>query len=468
VDLILDQVLAASTTEKGRDLVVAGTTRVDGATLERAVAGLAGGLQTAGVGSGDRVAWQRPNDATALALYRACWRLGAVAAPIHHHASPAEVELLVDRLAPAVPVIGDDREHPLLEDLWGPPVERGAVPVAPDDVAVVLWTSGSSGRPKGVPHTHAGLAGKAQVMAAVHGLTPDDAVLMPAPLAHVSGLLNGVLLPGVVPFPVVLMPRWDPDQALDLIEQEQVTFMLGPPTFFVSLMDTPSFDPDRVASLRLISCGGAGVTPAFAERAARTLGAVVKRTYGSTEAPTVTTSGPDDDDETRWATDGRPVGDVEIRIAGTGEIQLRGPEVLRGYLDPEDDREAFADGWFRTGDLGRVDDRGRLVVTGRLKDVIIRGGENIAASEVEDVLERHPAVAQAVVVAEPDDRLGERVAAFVVADLAAGAFDLERCRAWCAEQGLARFKTPERVEVLASLPLLAAGKPDRAALRRLL
>jgi cyclohexanecarboxylate-CoA ligase len=303
-------------------------------------------------------------------------------------------------------------------------------------------------------------------MAEVHGLREDDAVLMPAPLAHVSGLLNGVLLPGIVPMKSVLMARWDPEEALTLIERERITFMIGPPTFFVSLMDARGFRPERVETLRLVSSGGAGVTPAFVDEAAARLGCVVKRTYGSTEAPTITTSQPGDEPARARDTDGRPTGTVELRLdATTGELQVRGPELFSGYTDPAADVDAFTnDGWFRTGDLATIDGAGWLTIVGRIKDIIIRGGENIAAAEVESVLEAHPAVRQAVAVGEPDARLGERVVAFVITD---GPFDLEACRSWFAAQGTARYKTPERVVVVDALPLLAAGKPDRAALRNL-
>ena len=155
-------------------------------------------------------------------------------------------------------------------------------------------------------------------------------MLMPAPLAHISGLLNGVLIPGVVPIPVVLMEKWDPNQALSLIEAERVSFMIGPPTFFVSLMRAETFSPARVASLRLISCGGAGVTPAFVEEASEQFRARVKRTYGSTEAPTITTSFADDPPERGAHTDGRVVGEAELHLEPDGELWLRGPELFAG------------------------------------------------------------------------------------------------------------------------------------------
>jgi len=251
--------------------------------------------------------------------------------------------------------------------------------------------------------------------------------------------------------------------------------MIGPPTFFVALMEAPGFSPERVESLRLVSSGGAGVSPAFVTAATQRLRCRVKRTYGSTEAPTVATSGAADPFERARDTDGRAIGDVTLRVTDpangrhlppgeVGELWLRGPEVFVGYADPDQTRAAFHRGWFRTGDLATMDGEGWLTVVGRIKEVIIRGGENIAAAEVEAALEAHPAVSQAVAVGYPDDVLGERVAAFVVTG--GGAFALDDCRSWFSQRGVARFKTPERVITVDSLPLLATGKPDRAALRR--
>jgi cyclohexanecarboxylate-CoA ligase len=346
--------------------------------------------------------------------------------------------------------------------LDGRPVTRSAA--RPSDLAVVLFTSGSTGGPKAALHTQRGLAYKARVMAQAHQLTPADSILMPAPLAHVSGLLNAVQIPGVVPMQVVLMARWDPEDALATIERERITFMIGPPTFFVALMDAPGFTGSRVESLRLVSSGGAGVTPAFVERASATLDCRVKRTYGSTEAPTVTTSTPADSVERARETDGHATSPfLEMRTSDAGELWLRGPELFVGYADADQTRAALTRGWFRTGDLARIDADGWLTIIGRMKDVIIRGGENISAGEVEGALEAHPAVRQAVAVGYPDERLGERVCAFVVAT---APFDVDECRRWFEQRGLARFKIPERVVRVDELPVLAAGKPDRAELTR--
>ena len=256
--------------------------------------------------------------------------------------------------------------------------------------------------------------------------------------------------------------------------------MAGPPTFFIAMgtaLGGASGGGVDVSSVRLISSGGASVTPAFIEDTARTFDCRVKRTYGSTEAPTVTTSTNDDPFEhgprhrrpRRRRTSSsasrtpRPVRRCRARHAPASS-GCAGPRCSPGYADPAQTAAVIArGGWFRTGDLATVDDDGWLRIVGRLKDVIIRGGENISASEVEAALEAHPDVRHAVAVGYPDPLMGERVAAFVES---AAPFDLEECRRWFSSRGIATFKTPEKVVRLERLPLLGSGKADRAALQR--
>jgi acyl-CoA synthetase (AMP-forming)/AMP-acid ligase II len=273
--------------------------------------------------------------------------------------------------------------------------------------------------------------------------------------------------------PVVLMERWDPERAVALAGRHRASFMIGPPTIFLSLMDVPGYRR-QVEHLRIVSCGAMGVTPEFIDSAREGLGALVKRTYGSTEAPTVTTSAWWDPADKARDTDGHSVGDAALRVvdpvtdrpvpAGVrGEVQVRGPELFVGYGDRTETREAVRRGWFATGDLGVLDDEGWLTIGGRIKELIIRGGENIASAEVERVLERHPGIRQAVVVGRPDDRFGERVVAFVVAD---AEVDVDACRRWFSDEGVARFKTPEFVVHVDEVPVLGVGKPDHPELRR--
>lgn len=470
-----------------RALITDGSLRMSARGFNRIVEHLAGALATRGVGRGDVVAWQLPNWWEAIALYRAAWRCGAVAAPIHHQVGEDEVRHMVDVLEPTVlfaseelPLFGFDGAIAVRDrteqfaGLWDE-----SRPFADDcpsrlsDLAAVIFTSGSTGRPKAVLHTQRSLTYKAQLMAQVHGLGPGDAVLMPAPLAHISGLLNAVLVPGAAGMRVVLMERWDPEHGLSLIEEHRVSYMIGPPSLFTGLMEQEGFERRRVRSLGVISSGMLGVSPDFITRASKELGAIVKRSYGSTEAPTVSTCLNTDPFEQWRDTDGHAIGEAEIKVvdpasgrrraAGRqGEVWVRGPELFAGYADPLETASSVHRGWFKTGDLGVLDPDGWLTITGRLKELIIRGGENISPAEVERALELHPAVVGAVAVGIPDDRLGERVGAFVVGRVP---FGVEECRRWFVELGIARFKTPEAVVQVDALPLLAAGKPDRAALK---
>ncbi len=471
----LDALIAARGGE-----IVDGDTRLSAAQAAALVAAVAGGLRERGVARGDAVAWQVPNSLAAAVLPRACWRVGAVAAPVLHSFGAADVEGALGQIDPALvlELAPDTISDPaaLVHAVGGAPVAAGTCPGRPSDVALVLFTSGSTGIPKAVLHTQRGLSWKATLMARVHGLGSSDAVLMPAPMAHISGLLNGVLVPGVAGMRSVPLRRFDPERALALVARERISFLAGPPTFFIAmgrvLAEGLAVD---VSSVRLVSSGGASVTPSFVEDTARTFDCRVKRTYGSTEAPTVTTSTDDDPFEKARDTDGRAVGEVELRVSDpatgaslrngmAGELWVRGPELFAGYADGGQTAAVIArGGWFRTEDLATVDADGWVRIVGRLKDVIIRGGENISASEVEAALEAHPMVRHAVAVGYPDPVMGERVAAFVEST---APFDLEECRRWFSARGMAVFKTPERVQRLDQLPLLGSGKADRAELRR--
>ncbi len=311
--------------------VVDGGSRFEGRQFEILVSDLAGRMLGAGIGRDQVVAWQLPNCTSSLLLYWACWRVGAIAAPLHRRLGPSEVTSALDQVSPAVVLAADglpaaDLHSTLvlssralpdeLADLFAASANTSPTssPAKGADIAAVLFTSGSSGVPKAVLHTHRGLAYKARLMAQVHGLRRGDPVLAPAPLAHVSGLLNGVLISAVVGGPCVLIDPWDPSEGLRLLEDERVAFVGAPPIFFSQMAELSSFSRERVSALRLISTGGASVSPAFVDSTSDAYGCRVKRTYGSTEAPTVTTSGPDDPYERARDTDGHAVGQAEIEV----------------------------------------------------------------------------------------------------------------------------------------------------------
>jgi cyclohexanecarboxylate-CoA ligase len=338
-----------------------------------------------------------------------------------------------------------------------------------------MYTSGTTADPKGVLHSHQTLLAEARSLAPVHGLGPGDTVLMPSPLTHISGLVHAVLVPAALGSSAVLMPRWDPGEALRLIGTERVTYMVGAPTFLRDLAHHPELAAADVRSFRLFSCGGADVDPTLVAEAADRLGCVAKRVYGSTEFPTITTTGPDDPPARRIDSDGRPIGAAEIRLVaddGTevapgqeGEVLARGPECCLGYLDAASTAEAFTpDGWLRTGDLGIRDAQGYLRITGRRKDIIIRKGENISAREIEDLLAAHPAVAEVAVVGLPDPAAGE-IACAVLRLHGGAALSLADVTQHLLSGGLSRRKLPERLVVTDELPRTASGKVLKRALR---
>jgi len=423
-------------------------------------ANVAGGLRALGIEDGHVVAFQIPPSLDSLVILLGCWYLGAIAMPVHHRYSDREVADLAERARARVVV-----NQGMIRQLSA---ARPAVISSPssDQDALLLATSGSSGRPKIVRHTHRSLAYKGTSLVAAHGLNSADVVLTPAPMAHMGGLLCGVLIPAYAGMGAVYMPRWSPERALDCIKQFKVSYMVGPPTFFIQMLRLPEFDRSAVESLRIVSCGGASVTASFCEYASARLGAWVKRTYGSTEAPSVTTSLAGELPELGWTTDGRTFGDCQLRIDDdTQEILIRGPELFAGYLgEDSNDIPIDSDGWYRSGDKGRIEG-GRLSVTGRIRKLIIRGGENIDPTEVENVCGRFPGVTNACVQGVHDDLMGERVGVVLEADQQLSLIDLQD---FCTSSGLARFKQPERIVTVSELPTNAFGKVDQPTITTLL
>jgi cyclohexanecarboxylate-CoA ligase len=490
-----------------RVALVDGPARIAFADLAARAERLAGGLAALGVEPGDTVAVQLPNWHETVEAYLAIARLGAVitpALPIHRRrelgfilrAAGARVLLVPGRYrdcdhrdlahevradAPAlahVVVVRDATAHG--ERTWdGLAATSAPAPPPPHDaeaVALLLHTSGTTADPKGVLHSHETLLAEARSLGPVHGLDERDTTLMPSPLGHISGIVHAFLVPCVYGARAVLMDRWDPTQALGLIAAERVTYMVGAPTFLRDLAHHPALDRHDASSLRLFSCGGADVDPALVRDAAARLGCVAKRVYGSSEFPTITTTGPDDPPARRIDSDGRAIGAAEVRLVdddGTpvpsgreGEVLARGPECFLGYLDPALDAETFtADGWLRTGDLGVLDADGFLRITGRKKDIIIRKGENISAREVEDLLATHPAVAEVAVVGVPDAAAGEIACAVVRLAPGRPVPTLADVTAHLVAQGLSRRKLPERLEVVDDFPRTASGKIVKRTLR---
>jgi len=489
-----------------RLFLVDGETRLTFAAFARRVEATAGGLQRLGIGAGDVVSWQLPSWWEGAVLAVAIDSLGAIGNPILPIYRERELGFIARQArsrALFVPGVFRGFDHrelaaPLRATVEHLVVVRDAAPAgmrawtdlasadprpltvaapsAREDVAFLFYTSGTTAEPKGVMHTGDSIAAFARANAAVAGASDADIALLQFPLTHIGGIGAFLALPLLLGSRVVYLDAWDPERALALIEREGVTSAGGPPAILQGLLAAPGFRPERVRSLRLAATGAADIPPELVRAVRRRLAPVSYRSYGLTECPMFTSGTIADDEESCATTDGRPTPGCVARIVGDdgralptgeeGEIEAFGPQLCAGYLDAALDADAFtADGFLRTGDLGVLDAGGRLRVTGRKKDIIIRKGENLSAKAIEDVLHEHPAIAEAAVIGLPDAASGERVCACIV-PRPGGALGLAEIRAFMESRGVMRQKTPEQVEVLDALPRNATGKVLKWELRR--
>ncbi len=465
---------------------------------------LAGGLAGLGIGPGDVVAIWVPNWLEGALTYQAAMMLGATVVPIIHIYGAHEVGFILRQSAARVLVMPDrwrtidfrerfdavtdvpHLEHVVLIGERGP---SGAIPwkqlaasrapatlptTHPDDRCLLIYTSGTTADPKGVQHTANTLIAEIRTTAAATGTGQKDVSLAAFPAGHIAGVL-ALLRLFVIGTSTVLMDVWDPALAARLVPEHRITSTAGAPFHLSSMMDEAERNGNDLSTITNYMVGATSVPPSLVERAQRA-GISVYRGYGSSEHPVITTGAPTDPLAKRAGTDGRLVPGSEVRllddddrdlgVGEDGEIVSRGPDLFIGYTDPQLDAESFLPGgWFRTGDIGRFDAEGYLTITDRKKDVIIRGGENIASKEVEDLLALHPAVAEAAVVGKPDERYGERVAAFVL--LRPGqTLDLDEVRRHFATIGVAKQKTPEHIITVDELPRTASGKVRKVDLRQ--
>ena len=349
--------------------------------------------------------------------------------------------------------------------------------VDPNSIKAILYTSGTTGSPKAVLHSHNTLTRVIQHSLDFWGMDENDVMLMPSPVTHITGYGSGMVLPFLTPVKSALMARWDADAAVEFIQRVGATASVGATPFLVELLNAAERHNTGLPSMRLFACGGAAVPPQVVNRAYEVLdNCKAFRVYGSTEAPVITQGFVADGDQQLAAeTDGKIYGyevkilDEERRELGLGEdgeIAARGAGMMLGYADPEQNAQAHDDeGFFFTGDIGQRTADDAILITDRKKDIIIRGGENISAKEVEDVLHDHPKIGEAAVLSMPHERLGEGVCAYIVP--AAGELPtLAEVAAFADAAGLARQKIPEHIEVVSELPRTASGKVRKDVLRR--
>lgn len=487
-----ERAVAVAARTPSRIALIDGSTRLSFADLTARADRLAAAFAARGVQAADVVSWIIPNRWEAAAVHLACARLGAVSNPLNPAFRRRELAFVAANAKPALIVAMDEWrgfEHaaaaraldaaPVITvgELGSLPRARppAAPPTDPAATAVLLYTSGTTSDPKGVRLSHRALLCEIESFTQIHSLKAGDRYLGGSPVCHIAGLVYGILTPFALGTSTVLLDRWDPARALHAIEAERATFQTGPPTLLQTLADAAAGARADTSSFRLFSTGGASIPTEAVRAAGKVLGCSVKRAYGSTEVPTLTATTLDDPEDERMETDGRLIGHGEIRIVradGTdagngheGEILARAPEMFDGYTSAALNAESFIDGgWYRTGDLGVVDARGLLRVTGRLKDIIIRGGENISVKELEDLLSEHPAVADVAIVGMPDDRLGERVCAFL--SLRDGTtIGFNEMTGYLTSRGIAEHKLPERLEIRSALPKTESGKIRKNELR---
>lgn len=458
----------------GRTVLVDGAHRVDGATLHDEAAALAGHLAVR-LPRGSVVSFMLPNWPEAAIVYLGAQLAGMVVNPILPSLRDRELAFILadsDCRMMFIPKMfrGHDFVAMLSRVTAGmatPPeivvVRDGALPkaaaprefpvVTPEDRALLLYTSGTSGRAKGVVHSHNSIGALIGQLRDHWLVEPGDTFLVPSPVAHIGGSIYAFECPLLLGTTAVLMERWDADEAVALMVAQRCTHIAGATPFLEQLLAAAERAGTRLPDLKVFICGGASVPPALIRRATAYFErAKVSRVYGSTEVP-VTTVGALDDPDAAADTDGRR-GLADIRLVD-GEIRVRGPQMFLGYRHGEAESHDAA-GYFRTGDLGRWEGD-CLVVTGRAKDIIVRNGENIAPKEVEDILNDHPGIAEIAIVGLPDERTGERACAVIVP--APGSRPgIEDLRTFLADKGIARFKIPEQVEMWDALPKNDAGK----------
>jgi acyl-CoA synthetase (AMP-forming)/AMP-acid ligase II len=473
---------------------------------------VASGLRTLGLEPGDTISFQLPNWREAVAVNLAAAMLGLRVNPITPIYREAELRMILqdcgsklifiphafrsqdfarmfEDLRPELPALRHvltvrhsaepGRSYEWLRAMGAAQGAFAPLPAPAETAKLVLYTSGTTGRAKGAIHTHASIQACLAGCVEHWRMTAKDAVLMASPVTHITGYLFALELPFHCGSPALLTERWDPNAALELIDGFGLTTAFGATPFLKELLDAAEQMERRLPTLRLFPCGGASVPPELIRRAFRvTERCRAFRIYGATEAPMVTKGFLEDDERDLAAeTDGRVTG-YEVKITGAdgrapppdeaGELRVRGPAMFAGYTDPDETAKALDDeGFFHTGDLGVLRD-GAIVVTGRLKDLIIRGGENLSPVEIENALERHPAVGEAAVVAAPHPRLGEGVAAFLRAAPSSGELTVQEVAAFLDGLGLARQKFPERVEYLPDFPRTASGKVRKDLLRETL
>ncbi|OKW68073.1 cyclohexanecarboxylate-CoA ligase [Escherichia coli] len=478
--------------------------------LDHAASCLANWMLAKGIESGDRIAFQLPGWCEFTVIYLACLKIGAVSVPLLPSWREAELVWVLNKcqakmfFAPTLfkqtrpvdlilplqnqlpqlqQIVGVDKLAPATSSLSLSQIIADntslttAITTHGDELAAVLFTSGTEGLPKGVMLTHNNILASERAYCARLNLTWQDVFMMPAPLGHATGFLHGVTAPFLIGARSVLLDIFTPDACLALLEQQRCTCMLGATPFVYDLLNVLEKQPADLSALRFFLCGGTTI-PKKVARECQQRGIKLLSVYGSTESSPHAVVNLDDPLSRFMHTDGYAAAGVEIKVVDDarktlppgceGEEASRGPNVFMGYFDePELTARALdEEGWYYSGDLCRMDEAGYIKITGRKKDIIVRGGENISSREVEDILLQHPTIHDACVVAMSDERLGERSCAYVVLKAPHHSLSLEEVVAFFSRKRVAKYKYPEHIVVIEKLPRTTSGKIQKFLLRK--
>jgi O-succinylbenzoate-CoA ligase len=437
-------------------------------------------LAANGVRQGDVVAIVLPNRAELVVALFATWRLGAAATPVNPVLTRPEMEYQVDD-ARAKVVIGSGLEIDAdvidVEALTSSPAGDAPAPadVAAEDLALLIYTSGTTGKPKGVMLDHANLLSMCEGAREWLKITEADHSLLILPLFHANGIVAGTLTPLLAGGRVTIAARFSPKTFFGLVTKARPTYFSAVPAIYAMLSALPEAAEADTSSLRFVICGAAPIPAELIHRVEERFGVVLVEGYGLSEGTCASTINPLDGRPRKPGTVGLPLPGQEVAIVDEegnhlpqgerGEVILRGPNIMRGYLNkPEETAKTVKDGWLHTGDVGLLDEDGYLVLVDRIKDMIIRGGENIYPKEIESVLYSHEGVLEAAVIGRPDDVLGEVVVAYVVLRPEAEV-TVDELHELCASQ-LAKYKLPVLIELLDELPKNPVGKIDKPTLRK--
>ena len=447
-----------------------------------------------GVGSGTNVSWQLPTWTESAVLVGALCRLGAVQnpmLPIYRYrevsfiAGQTGCKLLItpstwnnfDYGALAEQVAGEiDGMHALVADHWNPDGDPASLPPAApgnddpadDPVRWIFYTSGTTAEPKGARHTDRSVLAGAIGYAKKTHIVEDDIALVAFPFTHVGGIIIGVFTPLLTGSAAVLMEAWTAAASTELIVKHSITLGNGAPAIHTALLAEARANPDAYKTIRSFPSGGSAKPPQLHDDLMDAVPSSVGITsgYGMTEAPIVSQTDIDAPDDSKRAGEGTATPGVEFKVLDNGELVVKGPQVMRGYVDSSLDADAFTeDGWLHTGDMARFDAHDAVIITGRIKDIIVRKGENISAKEVEDVCYTHPKIADVAVLGIPDDDRGEMAVAFVVPKDPADPPTLRDIAEHCKAVGLMTQKIPERLEIIDVIPRNPSGKVPKHELR---